>query len=217
MSNVDPDDLGAALGAFVQQFYSGSSAVPSEVLLSHPVEEPEVLRQWLSQKRGTRVELNNPQRGQEVAADPAGPGQRPRDAEGRCPGLRRAPAPGEAALHGRRPQHRGRPGPVGRGPGPARTPAAHRRLRHLPLPGQPDRGQHGGDDRRPPGAQRVPQIQDQDRGGRGRFRQHGRGGGPPLQAGPGRGPAPARPGDDRRRQGPAERGHEGRAGLRAGR
>jgi excinuclease ABC subunit C len=64
LSNVDPDDLGAAMGAFVPQFYGGASAVPAEVLLSHPVEEPEILRQWLSQKRGTRVELNIPQRGQ---------------------------------------------------------------------------------------------------------------------------------------------------------
>ena len=64
LANVDPDDPGAALGAFVQQFYGGASAVPNEVLLSHPVEEPELLRAWLSQKRGTRVELNVPQRGQ---------------------------------------------------------------------------------------------------------------------------------------------------------
>jgi excinuclease ABC subunit C len=64
LANVDPDDPGAALGAFVQQFYGGASAVPNEVLLSHAVEEPELLRQWLSQKRGTRVELSAPQRGE---------------------------------------------------------------------------------------------------------------------------------------------------------
>jgi excinuclease ABC subunit C len=64
LANIDPDDPGAALQAFVQQFYAGAAVVPQEILLSHDVDEPEVLREWLALKRGMRVDLTVPQRGQ---------------------------------------------------------------------------------------------------------------------------------------------------------
>lgn len=53
-----------ALAAFLKQYYSNASFVPKEILLSHPVEEEEVLAQWLSERRGSKVYLRVPQRGE---------------------------------------------------------------------------------------------------------------------------------------------------------
>jgi excinuclease ABC subunit C len=48
---------------FVQQFYSSSQNVPPLLLLQHPVEDRDILRSWLSQRRGGRVEIEVPRRG----------------------------------------------------------------------------------------------------------------------------------------------------------
>ena len=67
LANAEAADPAEALEAFVQQFYAGASAVPQQVLLSHPMEESAALRAWLSGKRGSRVEVITPQRGEKVA------------------------------------------------------------------------------------------------------------------------------------------------------
>lgn len=53
-----------ALTAFIKQYYSNATFVPREILLSHPVEDGELLAQWLTQKRGSKVTLRVPQRGE---------------------------------------------------------------------------------------------------------------------------------------------------------
>ena len=63
LANAEAAEPGEMLGAFVKQFYAGASAVPQELLLSHAIEDAEALRQWLTAKRGTRVEVAVPQRG----------------------------------------------------------------------------------------------------------------------------------------------------------
>ncbi|MFN9355966.1 MAG: excinuclease ABC subunit UvrC [Alphaproteobacteria bacterium] len=57
---VEPPEL---LGGFVTQFYDEREP-PPRVILSHEVEEAELLAQALSQKAGRRVELLVPQRGE---------------------------------------------------------------------------------------------------------------------------------------------------------
>jgi excinuclease ABC subunit C len=47
----------------VKQYYASASYIPPLILLQHPVDEPEVLSEWLEQQRGSRVELQAPQRG----------------------------------------------------------------------------------------------------------------------------------------------------------
>lgn len=49
--------------AFIQQYYSSSTGVPAEILVSAAASEKEVLESWLSQRRGTKVFIRRPQRG----------------------------------------------------------------------------------------------------------------------------------------------------------
>jgi excinuclease ABC subunit C len=48
---------------FVKQFYSSSPYVPPLLLLQHPVEDMAVVKGWLRSKRGRRVDIQVPRRG----------------------------------------------------------------------------------------------------------------------------------------------------------
>ncbi len=50
--------------AFVEQYYATATFVPKEVLLPEPLEEPEVVGNWLTEQRGSKVYLRVPQRGE---------------------------------------------------------------------------------------------------------------------------------------------------------
>jgi len=52
------------MSEFVKQFYDDAADIPNEVLLPHEVEEANIIEQWLRNKRGQKVALNVPQRGQ---------------------------------------------------------------------------------------------------------------------------------------------------------
>ena len=54
---------GEVMTAFVQQFYERAPHVPPSITLQHPVEDAQLLQQWLSQRRGGRVRLVVPRRG----------------------------------------------------------------------------------------------------------------------------------------------------------
>ena len=51
------------LNNFVKQFYSGTPFIPREVMLQSEIEDMAVLEQWLSEKRGRRVNIKVPQKG----------------------------------------------------------------------------------------------------------------------------------------------------------
>jgi len=58
--NSDAD----VMAEFIKQFYSQASIVPSQVLLPHEVEEAQIIRQWLNQRReDQRVEFVVPHQG----------------------------------------------------------------------------------------------------------------------------------------------------------
>jgi len=59
-------DEGEVLAAFLPQFYAQATHVPREVLLSHPLPEPDadLLREWLSGRAGRKVQLAVPRRGE---------------------------------------------------------------------------------------------------------------------------------------------------------
>ncbi|MBI4282993.1 MAG: excinuclease ABC subunit UvrC [Chloroflexi bacterium] len=52
------------LTAFVEQFYTSAPYVPPQILLQHPLEDSDVVRQWLEKKRGGKVSLLVPMRGE---------------------------------------------------------------------------------------------------------------------------------------------------------
>jgi excinuclease ABC subunit C len=56
-----PDDL--LLGDLLSRFYEGDRYVPANVLVPSAPAETEIIAQWLAAKRGGRVELHVPQRG----------------------------------------------------------------------------------------------------------------------------------------------------------
>lgn len=49
---------------FVKQFYSGTPYIPKELLLSEPLEEEQLIADWLSAKRGLKVKIHVPQKGE---------------------------------------------------------------------------------------------------------------------------------------------------------
>ncbi len=51
------------LGAFLKQYYEGAPAAPREVVLQEPIEDAELIAQWLTARRGSKVEVVVPQRG----------------------------------------------------------------------------------------------------------------------------------------------------------
>ena len=63
MEGTQGDSPEQIMTSFVKQYYASASYIPSLILLQHPVDEPAVLSQWLSQLRGSKVELQVPQRG----------------------------------------------------------------------------------------------------------------------------------------------------------
>jgi len=58
MTGARVDDLpGAILTSFVQQYYAQASSVPPELVLQYPLEDPETLAEFLTQRRGEPVRL----------------------------------------------------------------------------------------------------------------------------------------------------------------
>jgi excinuclease ABC subunit C len=56
--------LEEATAEFVKQYYQDASFVPSEILLPAHVEEMEIIESWLRQKKGARVSISVPERGE---------------------------------------------------------------------------------------------------------------------------------------------------------
>ncbi len=76
MENIADEDEATVLGAFLQQYYDAAAIVPPEVIVPRAVPGHDTLRDFLSERRGKRVELEVPQRGDkrrllELAADNA--------------------------------------------------------------------------------------------------------------------------------------------------
>ena len=64
MAGTAQDEPAKILGAFVGQFYDANPYVPPRILIQHPLEDADAIREWLEHKRGGRVVLHVPQRGE---------------------------------------------------------------------------------------------------------------------------------------------------------
>ena len=64
LEGTDDSPDADVMAQFIKQFYDQASAVPPQVLLPEDVEEMQIIRQWLSQRRGgPKVEIFVPRRG----------------------------------------------------------------------------------------------------------------------------------------------------------
>lgn len=55
---------GEVLGAFLKQYYDGAAFIPREILLGAEVEDGPAIEAWLAERRGGRVSLTVPRRGE---------------------------------------------------------------------------------------------------------------------------------------------------------
>jgi excinuclease ABC subunit C len=62
-SERDESDLDV-MTAFFEQYYNSTTSIPEQILISAPVEDPDLLTRWLSEKRGGPVAIVEPQRGE---------------------------------------------------------------------------------------------------------------------------------------------------------
>ena len=63
MEGTQDDPVGLILGQFIKQFYATSVVIPPSLLIQHPLEEHQLIQDWLRDKRGGRVKITCPQRG----------------------------------------------------------------------------------------------------------------------------------------------------------
>ena len=60
---VNEETESAILTTFLKQFYAGTPYIPKELMLQSQVEEPEVIAEWLSKRKGQKVYIRIPQKG----------------------------------------------------------------------------------------------------------------------------------------------------------
>ena len=128
LENVVENDELAVLEAFVVEYYGSAPSVPPQVLVPVGIKETEAIAEFLSERRGSRVEVRAPARGEkrrlvELAIENAKP---------RARGGHRQPGGAAASAY------RGARG-AARVPQPREPAAADRVLRHLEHPGRVDR------------------------------------------------------------------------------
>ncbi|MBN1311910.1 MAG: excinuclease ABC subunit UvrC [Anaerolineae bacterium] len=58
------EDIETIMTGFLKQFYDKAAEIPAEVLLPHEIEEAEIIASWLKNRRGHKVALTVPRRGQ---------------------------------------------------------------------------------------------------------------------------------------------------------
>ena len=63
LNDADPESLATGLSAFISQYYQNAVFVPKTVVLPMPIESMELIENWLSEKRGSRVGFHVPRAG----------------------------------------------------------------------------------------------------------------------------------------------------------
>lgn len=58
------ESVDAVVQQFLKQYYEGAAHVPKEILLQAEIEEINIIEAWLRQKRGTKVQVSVPKRGE---------------------------------------------------------------------------------------------------------------------------------------------------------
>lgn len=64
LQDVDDEPLGNILLDFIKQYYSGTPYIPKEIILSEEIPNAELISDWLTGIKGSRVYVKNPKRGE---------------------------------------------------------------------------------------------------------------------------------------------------------
>ena len=62
--NASSDELAESLREFIEQYYDTAPYIPREVLLNADIDEMDIIENWLRQKRGSKVHIYSPKRGE---------------------------------------------------------------------------------------------------------------------------------------------------------
>ncbi len=63
MTQVSEDEPGQILSDFVKQYYAGTPFIPKELMLQEEMEDTEIVEQWLSLRKGSKVRIKVPKIG----------------------------------------------------------------------------------------------------------------------------------------------------------
>ena len=64
MNGTEDEDVKTILTAFVKQYYSTASKIPNQIIVQYELDEQEIIKQWLMKKRGHKVSIVIPLRGE---------------------------------------------------------------------------------------------------------------------------------------------------------
>ncbi|MDD7403040.1 MAG: excinuclease ABC subunit UvrC [Butyribacter sp.] len=64
LNGIEGDSHNEILQSFVKQFYAGTPFIPREVVLEYEIQDAPLIEEWLSQKRGSKVSVLVPKKGQ---------------------------------------------------------------------------------------------------------------------------------------------------------
>ncbi len=64
MTHISETPKQEILGNFVKQFYAGTPFIPRQLMLPDEIEDMDIIEKWLTQRKGSRVYITVPERGQ---------------------------------------------------------------------------------------------------------------------------------------------------------
>ncbi|MCR1899136.1 excinuclease ABC subunit UvrC [Irregularibacter muris] len=64
LNGVEEMERGEIMTQFVKQFYGGTPFIPKEILLQEEIDEAQIIHRWLSDKKGSKVVLRVPYKGE---------------------------------------------------------------------------------------------------------------------------------------------------------
>lgn len=63
LENSEGEEVHRILDCFIKQFYQNAQFVPNEILVQDKIQEIDIIENWLSKKKRSRVKINVPQKG----------------------------------------------------------------------------------------------------------------------------------------------------------
>ncbi|MBV1816541.1 excinuclease ABC subunit UvrC [Anaerosalibacter bizertensis] len=64
ISDTEQTERAEILSSFIKQFYLGTAYVPKEIFVEEEIEDESIISKWLSEKRGSKVTIRVPKRGE---------------------------------------------------------------------------------------------------------------------------------------------------------